>query len=453
MAGNYWNSKWEERWARYFQILIQHRVEPKFHDFYRVWVWNFMKSIKPRRWREAESVDVTEYLERIYAQGKARWQVEQADEALRYFYCESEPLEWALREWPPLVLTQESHRKSTIAHARVEQLKQFSERGVLPARLQVFLEEVRTRLRAKNYAMRTEETYLNWIQRFLVFAKPSERADLKMQSFRDYMDYLALLRGVSKSTQNQAFNALLFLYREVLELEVGGLEATHRAPQRRKLPVVLSPEEVASLLDAISGETNRLAVELLYGTGMRISECLNLRVQDVDFDNGYITVRQGKGDKDRWVPLPKSMTEPLQQHLEKSRNVWEQDRRNGVSGVMLPHPMQQRNLKAGTEWKWFWVFPAVSLSQDSETDSILRDHANQNALQSLVKRAAARAGLTKVVTPHTLRHSFATHLLQGGADIRTVQELLGHSDVSTTMIYTHVLNRPDVKVKSPLDRL
>ncbi len=445
-----WNSKWEERWARYFHVLVQQRVEPKFHEFYRYWVWNFMKSIKPRRWREADCVDVTTYLQRIHEQGKARWQVEQANHALGLFYGESESMDWALEKWPPLVLTEQATRKSELANDRVKQLKAYSEKGELPARLESFVREVRTELRRRNYALRTEETYLNWIRRYLVFAEPARREDLKMPAFRDYMDYLALVRGVSKSTQNQAFNALLFLYREILEVNVKDLEGTHRAPQRRKLPVVLTPDEVASLLDAIDGKENRLATELLYGTGLRISECLGLRVQDLDFDYGVITVRKGKGEKDRRVPLPRSMSERLKEHLEKCSEIWEQDRQNGV---VISGAGDRRSVEAGREWMWFWVFPAVSLTQDRQTGIIRRDHANQNALQTLVKRAAQRAGIHKNVTPHTLRHSFATHLLQGGADIRTVQELLGHADVSTTMIYTHVLNTPGVAVRSPLDGL
>jgi integron integrase len=209
--------------------------------------------------------------------------------------------------------------------------------------------------------------------------------------------------------------------------------------------------EVRRVLDEIEEGPNRLMAELLYGAGLRISECLRLRVKDVDFAYAQITVRQGKGDKDRRVPLPVTTAGRLQEHLQEVKKVWERDRANQMEGVFMPDALDRKYVNAGKEWGWFWVFPAPNLAEDPRSGKIRRHHAGQTALQALVGRAAKRAGLVKPVSPHTLRHSFATHLLEGGSDIRTVQELLGHADVSTTMIYTHVLNKPGVAVKSPLD--
>jgi integron integrase len=274
---------------------------------------------------------------------------------------------------------------------------------------------------------------------------------LKEKQLRDYLDYLALVAGVASATQNQAFNALLFLYGQVLGRKVESMEGVHRAPQSRRLPSVLTRDEVKSLLAQIEEGPNRLMVELLYGSGLRISECLRLRVKDVDFAYARITVRQGNGDKDRVVPLPVKVTGRLRLHLESIKELWQRDRENGVEGVYLPEGLERKYPRAGKELGWFWVFPSGGLSEDPRSGKIRRHHANQNGLQTLVSRAARRAGMVKPVSPHTLRHSFATHLLESGTDIRTVQELLGHADVSTTMVYTHVLNRPGVVVGSPLD--
>lgn len=442
---------WDRRWERYFMALKQAKVEPGFHEFYRGWIWGFIKAIKPKGWREAESRDVEQFLACMVDKGKERWQVEQAHDALRLFFRDVEPMVWAQKNWPDLIVRLEREVKDPIRTHRVEALRTRTDFGELSPRLQPFLEEVRQVLRSQNYAYRTEQTYLEWVKRFLVFASPKKRTDLGLGQMREYLDYLALVRGVAAGTQNQAFNALLYLYEKVLQQKVGSLEGTHRAPQSRRLPVVLARTEVSKVLGEIEEGPNRLMAELLYGAGLRISECLRLRVKDVDFAYAQITVRQGKGDKDRRVPLPVTTAGRLQEHLLEVKKVWERDRANQVEGVFMPDALDRKYVHAGKEWGWFWVFPATNLAEDPRSGKVRRHHAGQTALQALVGRAAKRAGLVKPVSPHTLRHSFATHLLEAGSDIRTVQELLGHADVSTTMIYTHVLNKPGVVVKSPLD--
>lgn len=323
--------------------------------------------------------------------------------------------------------------------------------GVPDARFNGFLEEVQTTLRRLHYAVRTEDTYLDWIRRFLVFVRPKSRDDLNGELVKEFLNYLAVERKVSANTQNQALNAVVFVFREVLDRGVGELEGVTRAGERRRLPVVLTENEVRKLFSALD-DPYRLMSEMMYGTGLRLMECVRLRIKDVDFGTLQVTVRSGKGDKDRVTMLPVSLTERLQIHLAKVRVDHERDLRNGVGATHIPEALARKWPNAATEWKWQYVFPASKLSQDPATGKVRRHHAHENSLQKAVTQAGKDAEIHKRVSCHALRHSFATHLLEAGYDIRTVQELLGHSDVSTTMIYTHVLNRPGLAVRSPLDR-
>lgn len=267
-----------------------------------------------------------------------------------------------------------------------------------------------------------------------------------------FLAHLAADRGVSASTQNQALNALVFLFREVLGRPLPEMQFA-RARRPPRLPVVLTRDEVRRLIEALGG-TYALMARLMYGTGMRLMECLRLRVGDLDFGSALIVVRDGKGGKDRVVPLPRRLVEPLQRHLKEVRALHEDDLAAGVAGVYLPDALARKAPGAPREWIWQWVFPSAQLSTDPKAGLVRRHHLNETGLQRAIKRAGARAGLAKRVNSHALRHSFATHLLEAGYDIRTVQELLGHADVSTTMIYTHVLNRPGVlPVRSPVDAL
>jgi integron integrase len=304
-------------------------------------------------------------------------------------------------------------------------------------------------MRTGNYSFSTERAYAVWIQRFLSFcAERGCKPDAG--SVRDFLEHLALAREVAAATQGQALNALVFFFRHVLQQPLGTIGNFPRSRRPRHLPTVLSREEVQRLLGRMAGE-NSLMAGLLYGAGLRLMECLRLRVKDIDFDRGQITVRDGKGGKDRVTVLPERCRESLREHLARVRTRHEEDLRRGVGEAHLPPALERKYANAPKEWAWQWVFPADRLSVDPRSGKVRRWHVHESALQKTVKRAARSAGIDKRVTCHTLRHSFATHLLETGYDIRTVQELLGHADVSTTMIYTHVLNRPGLAVRSPLD--
>ncbi len=315
------------------------------------------------------------------------------------------------------------------------------------------MDQVRDRLRLKHYSIRTETAYLGWIKRFILFHGKRHPAELGKPEVEAFLTALAVERNVAASTQGQALSALLFLYGEVLGLDLPWLDEVTRAKKPRRLPTVLSVAEVRALIAAVEDPAFALIVRLLYGTGMRVMECMRLRVKDVDFGRREIIVREGKGNKDRVTMLPAGLVVPLRAHISLRRRLHEQDLVAGHGTVHLPHALAVKHPNAATAWVWQYVFPAASLSIDPRSGVEQRHHLDEQRVQRAVKRAAARAGITKLVSPHTLRHSFATHLLEAGQDIRTVQELLGHSDVSTTMIYTHVLNRGGLAVTSPLDRL
>ena len=307
-------------------------------------------------------------------------------------------------------------------------------------------------IRARHYSYRTEETYAHWIRRFLAFFPGKDPARLGPGEVNTFLSHLAVKGRVSASTQNQALSALLFFYREVLGEDLGQLEGLVRAKRPQYLPVVLSRDEVRALLGRLEGEA-RIMATLLYGAGLRLRECLELRVKDVDFERNQITVRGGKGAKDRATMLPAGVKEPLALHLDGVRRLHDRDLGKGWGDAPLPFALERKYPDAPRSWGWQWVFPSDTRSKDPRSGKVYRFHRHESFLQKAVKRAASQAGLHKPVGPHTLRHCFATHLLEGGYDIRTVQELLGHADVSTTMIYTHVLNRGGLGVKSPADGL
>jgi integron integrase len=317
------------------------------------------------------------------------------------------------------------------------------------------LEQVREVLRVKHYSLRTEETYLQWVKRFLKFHRDDAGAwkhprELGADDVVKFLNHLANVEAVAAATQNQALNALSFLYTQVLGIELGDLGEFLHARRKLRVPVVLSKEEVQRLLVSLP-EGFRLMAQVLYGTGMRLMECLRLRVKDLDFDRNQIIVRGGKGDKDRITMLPDSLKGSLRSHLDRVRVLWEADKREGGGEVYLPEALARKYPTAALEWGWQWVFPSRSRSIDPRSGKERRHHVLETALQRAMKAAVRVSGISKPATCHTLRHSFATHLLEAGYDIRTVQELLGHANVSTTMIYTHVLNKPGIAVRSPLD--
>ena len=321
-----------------------------------------------------------------------------------------------------------------------------------PLRSVRLLDQLRERIRYKHYSIRTERSYVYWVRAFIRYSGLRHPRDMGAAEVEGFLTWLAAERHVAPATHNQALSAVLFLYREVLESELPWLQEIGRPKGRERVPTVLSRSEVARLLAAMTGVEADLA-RLLYGTGMRLMEALQLRVKDLDFDRREIVVRQGKGGKDRRVMLPDALVPVLRGRLAAARELWAVDRAGGTPGVWLPDALARKYPRAGMSWSWFWVWPAPGLSVDPVSGITRRHHLFEQRLQRAVKEAVAAAGLTKPISAHTLRHSFATHLLESGYDIRTVQELLGHSDVKTTLIYTHVLNRGGRGVRSPLDGL
>ncbi|THF60792.1 integron integrase [Pseudothauera nasutitermitis] len=314
------------------------------------------------------------------------------------------------------------------------------------------LDQLRERIRYKHYSLRTEQAYVHWVRTFIRHYGLRHPRDMGAAEVEGFLAWLANERKVAPSTHLQALSALLFLYREVLAIDLPWLQEIGRPKQRERVPVVLSQAEVARLLSVMEGVECDLAC-LLYGTGMRLMEALRLRVKDVDFDLHEITIREGKGGKDRRVMLPARLVPVLRRRLEQARNVWQRDREAGLPGVWMPDALGRKYPRAAESWPWFWVRPSDRMSVDPVSGISRRHHLYEQRLQRAVRKAVASARLTKPVSVHTLRHSFATHVLDSGYDIRTVQELLGHADVSTTVIYTHVLNKGGRGVVSPIDRL
>jgi integron integrase len=318
-----------------------------------------------------------------------------------------------------------------------------------PFRRNVFV-LYREALESRHYSPRTCTAYLYWLKEFQEHLKSRPALTTAEAKINSFVTHLAVDRDVSASTQNQALAALLFLYRNVLHREIGDLGHLIRASTKRRLPTVLSRHEVQTVIGHLTGD-RRLIVRLLYGTGMRLQECLELRVQDIDFEQNLIIVRHGKGDKDRRTMLPSRLREELTEHLTTVQQIHRRDLAEGWGLVSLPHALAAKYPQSGKQWGWQWVFPQANRWKNSETGEEGRHHLDPSLVQRSVHEAVIRAGVTKNASCHTFRHSFATHLLDSGYDIRTVQELLGHSDLKTTMIYTHVLNRGPSGVQSPLD--
>jgi integron integrase len=314
------------------------------------------------------------------------------------------------------------------------------------------LDRVRQAIRARQYSPRTEEAYVHWIKRFIFFHSKRHPAEMSEAEIAAFLSSLASESHVSASTQNQAFNALLFLYQQVLQKKIGLIEGVVRAKRPRRLPVVLTKEKVGRLLGRLEGAPWLMSM-LLYGAGLRLMECCRLRVKDIDFSKNQIVVRAGKGNKDRYTMLPTAAKDPLLRHFQAVKRRHEEDLKQGLGRVSLPNALDRKYPNAGKEWGWQWVFPATSHYTDRLTGEKRRHHLHESVLQKAFKDARLKAGIAKPAGPHTMRHSFATHLLEDGYDIRTVQELLGHTDVTTTMIYTHVLNRGGRGVRSPVDGL
>jgi len=415
----------------YQKFLLDHKLaQEKNISFLAYWVSRYLrfaerKGISQVEYRETA---VVEFLEQLRAdQRTTEWQARQADDAIRLYYFH--------------YLCQKSGG---------------IQKGDCDADSGAVLKEAERLIRLKHYAYSTERTYLQWIERFVDYSleagKKKKPADLDVADFKNFLSHLALNQRVSSSTQNQAFNALLFLFRNVLGKETAGLGDSVRAKRGQKLPAVFSVDEVKKLFEHLSG-ISLLIAEMLYGSGMRIMELARLRVKDIDFDADTIFVRSGKGDKDRSTVLPSAVKERLLEHLEKVKALHGKDLAAGRGEVHMPDALERKYPKAAKEWAWQYVFPADNLSVDPRTGKIRRHHISDTAIQSAFKNGLKKAGIAKHASVHTLRHSFATHLLQSGVNIREVQDLLGHKNVETTMIYTHVLRNMSYAPKSPLDQL
>ena len=443
-------------WGKYAETLLKYRVEGHNAEWHIRRAQEFVYGLDGLKLYDVDSAYFDSYLDVIGRTPEMNvWQLKQVIYALRILFLEMTPLEWpAAYDWEGRLAACEELDPEHPTLAREIPLasppRPTHERCQLAEETLTHVERIKEVVRVRGMSIRTEQTYVGWAKRFAQYCGGRFPEDgLKV---RDYLEYLALERKVAPSTQAQALNALVFLYGHVLELELGDLGAYRRPVRKRRLPVVLSRGETSTLLEAMRGH-HALMASLLYGAGMRLMECVRLRVKDIDFDNGYIMVVDGKGGKDRRVPLPERLVGDLQAHLAKGRQLHEADLKAGFGSVFIPESLARKYPNACREWAWHYVFPAARISQDPRTKVKRRHHINENGLQKAIKTAAGKAGISKRVSCHTLRHSFATHLLESGSDIRTVQELLGHADVSTTMIYTHVLNRPGLTSGSPLDLL
>lgn len=439
------NSK-VSNWHRYHDTLVRSGVPQKYRAWYVRHVQALIAAFPGRKLSELHVNEIEQYLNSLQQQQLEDWQLRQQVDAIRLLLLDTLQLESAKQvDWGAW-----GYRVDTEGKAYIEQKsRQYVE--ALPEHWRQWLLDMQKSLRSQRYALRTERAYLDWLRRFARFCIQHGKAPDSRQA-RAFLEHLVLDRKVSASTQRQALNALAWFFEHLLEqpLDLGSFM---RSSKPRRLPVVLSREEVQRLLNELTG-MHRLLATLMYGAGLRLMEVLRLRVQDIDFDQRIITVRRAKGDKDRIVPLPERCVDDLRGHLEERKKQHEQDLALGQGKVQLPDALARKYPGAAEEWKWQFVFASAQLSRDPESGELRRHHLHETNLQRAIRRAAERAGINKRVNTHALRHSFATHLLEAGQDIRTVQELLGHANVATTMVYTHVMNRPGVlPVTSPVDRL
>jgi integron integrase len=420
-----------EKLPEFQKFLLEKKLVPESNvPFYAYWVSRYLDYARRHELSATEYQEraITEYLGVLQSDRRIfKWQHRQADDALRLYYAN---------------YLGKSGEQVTSAPGLANVAGVFKEAKRL--------------IRLKHYSYSTERTYLQWIERFLGYALNTEKkikiSDIVTEDFKNFLSHLALKRKVSSSTQNQAFNAILFFFRNVLGKETGDLSKTVRAKRGQKLPAVFSINEVKALFAHMPAK-NILMAELLYGAGLRLMELARLRVKDIDFDANTIFVRSGKGDKDRTTILPSAVKNRLKEHLNAVKVVHEDDLAKGYGEVYLPDALSHKYPKAGKEWAWQYVFPSMRLSVDPRSGMVGRHHISDTAIQGVIKNAIQKAGISKHASVHTLRHSFATHLLASGVNIREVQELLGHKNVATTMIYTHVIRNMSNAPLSPLDAL
>lgn len=447
-------------WDKYILKITEQNVPEGARRWYVRHVETFIHSRSGRRLAATTQEDVEAYIEGIGRnENMVAWQFNQVVDALRILFSELVIVSWCdgydwrqlmddARDLPvdhATVARTVYHQPSSHDSGNAERYKDCK------IKFEKLLERLMIEIRSRQYSIRTEQAYSDWVLRFLVFSSIETEADITIDKVSVFIEYLAVKRNVSASTQGQALNALVFLFKRVLNVELEGKIDFQRAKKPKRLPVVLSRGEVNQLLSAVSHDLHRLMASLMYGAGLRLMECVRLRVFDIDFDYGQIVVRQGKGNKDRVVPLPDKLKPELMQQINKVAQLHKKDLAAGYGEVVLPGALSRKYKNAAKELRWQYLFPSVKLSTDPRSNKTMRHHLHENNIQKSIKKSAESIGLMKKVSCHALRHSFATHLLETGYDIRTVQDLLGHADVSTTMIYTHVLNKGGRGVKSPLD--
>ncbi len=413
-----------------YKFYLAKGIQKDKIPFYIKWLNRFV-AFYNQSLDQVSREDIWRFADHLEKEGFAGWQVKQAQKAVTMYiegYCGKKIIDDLHPE------TDEKQAGSTVTSWR-QAKENFSEI-----------------MRLRHYAYNTEKTYREWIRRFILYTGLSAPDQAKPEHVKRFLTHLVVEKNVTSSTQNQAFNALLFLYRNVLDIEFGDFRNTLRARKSKRIPVVMTPDEIKNVFSHIKGPI-KLPLTLIYASGIRVTECVRLRVQDLDFGNRSLIVRSGKGDKDRVTLFPEFIHEPLKSHLKAVKETHDMDLGMGHGAVYLPNALERKYPNAAQDWIWQYVFPAAKLSVDPRSGVVRRHHLAQQLLQKAMKKAVTRAGLTKKASVHTLRHSFATHLLQAGHDIRTIQDLLGHKDVSTTMIYTHVLKNGPLGVKSPAEIL
>jgi len=402
-------------------LIASNLTDERKAGFYLSWATRFFEFCNKNPEDSVTQEEIERFLKNI-SRNREDWQVKQASDAIQIYQYYKE-------------------RKKT------EKIKESLE---LNAQWKLIAESMHKILRLMHRSYRTEHSYIGWVRQFYRFMKGQSPYSLESKDVKDFMTHLAVERNVAISTQNQAFNAILFLFRHVLYKEIDNISEAVRAKGNRRLPVVLTKLEIEKLFNQMSGR-NLLMAKVIYGCGLRLHECLQLRIKDIDFERNAVTIRSGKGDKDRETVLPESIKKDLREQINKARKIYERDRKNNMPGVQIPNALERKYPNAGKEWAWFWIFPSGTFSIDPLSKIGRRHHLYSDVLQRHIRHAGISAEIPKRITVHTLRHSFATHLLEKGYDIRTIQELLGHSDLNTTMIYTHIMSKNKLGITSPLD--
>ena len=436
-------------WLNFRKAVIENGIDEKYAEGYVEWCKKFALSMKGKPLRKRNVDDIKGFISKIKNQKNVQeWKVKQAREALYILYYKFLKIPM---EIPQPDSANKLKKLNNSSNNRYKKEERFLVSKIdIEDKHKILLEKIRKEIRYRHYSIRTESTYIEWIVKFLMFSNGEDPEKLASEDIRKYLDHLACERNVRANTQNLALNSIVFMYTQVLNRDPGDFSDFYRAKRGRKVPVVLSKEEVELLLEQLDG-VKLLMSGVQYGSGLRTTELIRLRIKDIDFARNNIIVRNGKGDKDRITMLPEKYKEDLKKQIEYSKELFLNDLKDGSDGVYIWPAYARKNSGAKKDWRWQYLFPASNLSADPRSRCFQRHHINQSVLQKAVKNAARSAGLSKEVTPHTLRHTFATHLLEKGYDIRTIQELLGHADVSTTMIYTHALNKPGVPVLSPAD--